>query len=111
MTQNLKELVGFGLTAGELVAHFAGGGSIWTAIGKLVDLGKLVGPAFKDANLALQEYANMTDIEAAELESYVVAEFDIADDALEATIESALKIAIQLHELAKLVIKPKPVPV
>lgn len=98
--------MGLGLSVGELVAHLGAGNSVWSAVGKVVDIGRMVGPAFKDANLALSEYANMTDEEAAGLEAYVVSEFDISDDTVEVAIESALKLVIQLHELAKLVVKP-----
>lgn len=105
MTQNLKELVGFALSTVELGSHFAEGGTIWTAVGKLIDVGKQAGPAFKDAALALQEYANMNDAEALELETWVEQEFDISNDSVELAIESALKLVIQLHDLAKLLIK------
>ena len=47
----------------------------------------------------------LADAEALELETWVEQEFDISNDSVELAIESALKLVIQLHDLAKLLIK------
>lgn len=103
MTKELKELVSFGLSVGELVADVADGVS-FSLVGKVVEVARKAGPGLEGAGQALAEYANMTDAEAADLEAYVVEEFDIDNDSVEVAIESALKLAIQLHELVKLLL-------
>lgn len=100
---NLKELVTFALKLGELISSVADGVS-FDDISKLINVARIAGPAFKDAKLALGEYAGMTDAQAVELEQYVVDNFDISDDKVELAIEAGLKVAIQLHELAKLLV-------
>lgn len=108
-TQNVKELVVFAAKTAELIEGLAEGVS-FDDVAKLIAVGRAAGPAFKDARLALTEYAAMTDAEAADLEAYVSAQLDLADDKVEAAIELALKVAIQLHELVALLVKPVPVP-
>lgn len=103
MTKELKELVGFGLSVGELIAGLADGFG-FDDVKKAIDAAKLAAPAFKDAHKALAEYVGMTDTEAAELEAYVFTEFDIADDKIEAAIEGALKLAIELRSLVALLV-------
>ena len=103
--KELKELVAFGLSAGEFVAGLADGFS-FDDIKKGIEVAKLAGPGLKDAKAALGEYQAMTDEQAKELEDFVVMDFDIADDGVEMAIESALKIVISLHDLANLLPKP-----
>lgn len=103
-TKELKELVGFVLTTSELVEDVADGVGFST-VGKLVETARSAGPGLKGAAEALQEYAAMTDAEAADLEAFVVSELDLADDKVELVIEQALKVAIELHALAGLIVK------
>lgn len=102
--QNLQELVLFGLKAGELIAGVADGVG-FDDVAKLLAVAKTAGPAFQDAGLALSEYANMSDAEAVGLETYVMANFDIKDDAVESAVVGALKVVMELHGLAKLFVK------
>lgn len=99
-TDRLKALVSFALSCGELVADLADGVS-FSLISKLVAVAREAGPALSGAATALVQYANMTDAEAADLEQFVVTEFDIDQNDIEAVVEGALKLAIQLHELVK----------
>lgn len=103
MTKELKELVGFALSCGELIAGLADGVG-FDDVGKVVTCAKEAGAAFDGAAAALTEYANMTDAEAKDLEDFVVKEFDITQDSVEAAIEGALKVAIELHGLVKLLL-------
>jgi hypothetical protein len=73
-----------------------------------VEVARGAGPALAGAAAALGQYINMDDMAAVELEKYIVTEFDLADDKVEAAIETALQVAIQLHDLVKLFVK-KPV--
>lgn len=100
--RDLKELVFFGLKAGELIAGIADGID-FSDVSKLIAAGKSAGPAFKDAKNALAEYSSMSDEEAKGLEDYVTANFDIADDKVEAGIKGALNVAIELHGLVGLI--------
>ena len=100
-TVNLKELVAFGLSLGELIGGLSDGVG-FDDVGKLVKAARLAGPALKDAKLALSEYAAMSDEQAVDLEKFVVDNFDIKDDVVEAAVEGALKVAIQLHDVVGL---------
>lgn len=103
---NLKELVFFVLKTCEVIGGIADGVDLGD-LAKLIAAGKAASPAFKDAALALAEYANMSDAQALELEQYCVDNFDLTQDNVEFAIESGLRVAIQLHDLAKLLL-PKP---
>lgn len=100
-TKELKELVAFGLAAGELVAGLVDGVG-FDDVAKVVKAGTLAGPGLAGAASALTEYANMTDAEAMELESFVIQNFSIPDHSVEVAIEVALGVVIKLHELVKL---------
>lgn len=102
----LKALVGFGLSCGELLAGL-GDGFSFDDVKKVIDCAKQASPALKGAKAALGQYLVMSDEQAKELEDFVIADFDIADDQVEFVIESALKVAIELHGLAS-IFAPKP---
>lgn len=110
MVNEVKELLAFGLSAGELVAGLADGVG-FDDVGKAIKAARLAKPAFKDAKLALEQYIAASPEEVVELEQFVVDNFDIADDKIEAVIETALKVVIQLHDLAGLIPMKKVVPV
>lgn len=97
-TENLKVLLDGGLTVGELLFQFTDGIG-FDDLGKLIEAGRKIGPAIKDAKAAFEEYKGMTDVEALEVETFVAQSFDIADDKIEQTIETVLKFAIELHGL------------
>lgn len=104
MVQNFREILAFGLASGELLAGLSDGIG-FDDVGKMIKAAKLALPALKDAKLALAEYANMSDSEAMGEEEFVMQNFDIVDNDVEATIKGALRIAIEVHELAQLFIK------
>lgn len=103
----LKKLVGAGLSAGEFIASLSSGFSFILLL-KLFGLVKDSIGAAKVAPVALAEYLAMSDEQALELESWVEKEFDISDDNVEKMIESALKVVIELHSIVAEFLKKKP---
>lgn len=101
---NLQELVAFGLSCGELIAGLSDGVG-FDDVSKVVKSARLAGPALKDAKLAFTEYANMTDEQAKDIEAYVQENFDISDEGVEMAVKTALTVAMELHDLAKLFVK------
>lgn len=62
---------------------------------------KSIPNALKDAKLALEEYRAMTDAQAAELEAFVVSEFNLVNDTVEMYIEEGFKFIISFHGFLK----------
>lgn len=96
-----KEAVAFGIALGEAVdVSLADDGKIglndamnfYNAILK-------AGDAFADIGLVPKELGDLDAAERQELQDYVEAEFDIANDKLEEAIECALKTVLQVYEL------------
>ena len=99
----LKNVLGLGLSVGQLVEALADGVGI-------SDIAKLVGVVRKapsaiaalKSGKVLSELKDLDDTEKAELKAYVAAEFDLADDKIEAAIEAGLNVAIDLSDLLKI---------
>jgi len=104
-TQNLKEIVDFGLSTGEVIAGLQDGVDL-KDLGPALSAAKKAPAALKDASLAWDEYCDMDDAEALELENFVVTEFDIPNDKVEEAIERGFKIACELRALIPLFKKP-----
>lgn len=103
--EKLKALVGLGLSVGELVAELSDGFDFG-------DLPEIVAAAREakalgGAAAALQEYLDLDDAEKMEMTEFVIAEFDLKNDNIEAIVEQAVAVAIQLSDLAALLLKPK----
>jgi hypothetical protein len=105
-TKETKELLGFGFALVGVGVALSDGFQIGD-LGKIVDAARQAPAGIAGAADALAEYAGMSDEEAVDLEAWVVANFDIPNDALEATIEGVLDVLIRIHGLAKLIVKPK----
>lgn len=66
------------------------------------DLGYLVAPltklpaAISDAKVAIDEFANLDQEEKGKLMAALAAEYDIADDVLEAKVEEGVALLVQL---------------
>jgi hypothetical protein len=103
--KELKELVGLGLSVGELAAALSDGIGVEDA-DEALEVAVRAVPGISGAAQALEEYKAMTDEQAVELEAFVVADFDIANDSVEAAVEGALGIVISLHKLFPLFKKP-----
>lgn len=103
--KELKELVGLGLSLGELAAALSDGIGIDDA-DEAIQVAMRAVPGIDGAAAALAEYKAMTDEQAKELEDYVMADFDIANDSVEAAVEGALTILIGLHKIFPLFKKP-----
>lgn len=96
--KNLQELVEFGIALGKLIDNAAHGVS-FSQIGMLLDVVKKAGPAFQDADQALAEYKAMTDQEAFALENYIISNFQIPDEQIEAVIVQVLIFLVELRKV------------
>ncbi len=103
--QNLKEILDFSLSTGEVVAGLQDGVDL-KDLAPALSAAKKAPAALKDAALAWDEYLDLDDAEALELENFVVTEFDIANDRVEEVIEKTFKFAIELHDLVSMFKKP-----
>jgi hypothetical protein len=93
--EELKQLVSFGLSSGELVVGLANGFS-FDDVQKALEVVKKA-PALKLAGVALTQYREMTDEQASALEAFVITDFDIPADSVETVIEAVLAFLIGLH--------------
>lgn len=107
--QNIIEIVEAGLSAGKLIVSLSDGVGL-SDLKPALELAKLVKPAVDDAELALEEYLDMDDEEALQVNA-VVAKFDIENDDVERAVKVAISVAIELRALAALFKKPEIVPV
>lgn len=108
---NLKAFLAFGLALGSSIEKsLADDGKITVG-----DAGNLLAPlmkapaAFAGASEAFKEVADLDDEERADLNAYVKANFDIADDRLEAVVEEAFQIALSASKIVSLLKKPEAV--
>jgi hypothetical protein len=100
----VKSVLKLGLSVGELVDSLSDGVGI-------SDLKPLIkaGVSVKDGIAAIKsgklvpELKDLDEAEKAELKQFAKDNFDISDDALEATIESGLNVAVDLCDLLKAV--------
>ncbi len=98
----VKNVVSLALSLGELIESLSDGVGI-SDIGSLLSCAKKVSPAitaFK-SGLVVPQLKDLNDDEKAELKSFIEAEFDLKDDALEMGVEKGLGIAVDLCELLK----------
>lgn len=108
--ENTKKVVHLGLKSGELVAGLIEGIGLEDGL-KAISVIKSLVDALHSFDEVIPELADLTEAEKSELKAYVVSDFDIENDKVEAAIEGALSLAVELSELAKLFIsKPVPVP-
>lgn len=103
---NLKSFLTMGFKLGGAFSALADGFQLLKDVGPLLEAAKAIPGGIASAPAALSEYLNMSDEQALPLEDWVVATFDIPNDAVEVAIEQALKVVIELHSLAKF-LKPK----
>lgn len=112
--KELKELVSFGLAFGMAIdKSLADDGKITFG-----DVGNLIAPimqapaAFGGAQIALVELKALDEDGKKELNEFVKAEFNIADDKVEAIIEEAINMAVsgaRIVALMKAAPAPEPV--
>lgn len=96
--KNLKEILAvlFGLQAAFEQAKADDGKIGLSDIGFFVPPLLLIPPAIEDAKVALDEWKNADDAARADIKTYVIEEFDLEDDKLEAKIEAGLKAFVEL---------------
>lgn len=102
--QNLLEVVDLGLSVGKLISSLANGVG-FDDLKPALDAAKKVKPAIEDAALLVQEYLDMDDAEAKQVDD-LAATFDIPDDKIEMAVKSAIHVAVELRALAQAFIKP-----
>jgi hypothetical protein len=104
-----KELVGFGLGLGNAVGTALADGKLELSEASLLLPVLLKTPeAFGGIAQIGQELGELDEQEKAELKSFVESEFNIPQDNIEAAIETALKLALDLYGVVKLFTAPKP---
>ena len=101
--EELKEVLGLGLALGELVEALSDGVGI-SDIGKLVGVVKKAPAAVTalKSGKVLPELKDLDVAEKAELKAYAMAEFDLANDKVEAAVEAGLSVVIDLTDLLKI---------
>jgi hypothetical protein len=95
--ENLKKVVKLGLDLGEFIEGVLK--PDMSDVGKAIEVIKEGVEAVASLPHAVPEYLDLDSSEKDELKAYVAAEFDIADDKLEGTIEMALKVVVDLSIL------------
>jgi hypothetical protein len=102
--EQTKEVLGLGLSVGQLIAGLSDGIGI-KDIGALVSVIKRVPSAISaiKSGQIIPELKDLEDSEKSELKSYVSANFDIDDDKIEAAVEAGLYVAIDLSDLIKVI--------
>lgn len=102
--EEVKAVVDCGLKIGELVDALSDGIGLGD-LGALLRAAKSVKPAFdaiKSGKL-IPEVKDLSDEEKADLKAFVADDFDIENDALEAVVEKALSVVIDLSALIQAV--------
>lgn len=101
--ENIKEVLLFicRLTGG-IVKSAEDGFSVWKDWPNFIDAAKALIPAIKDFKEIPGEYADLDEAERAELVKLIQDEFDIPDDKVEAFIEQAFRVALDLADLVEL---------
>lgn len=98
-----KQVLGFTLSLGEGVAALGDGeGTLLSDALSFLEAAKRAPAAFRDRSLVLPELQDLDDAEKAELKAFVVQDFDIKANEVEAVIEQTLVAAIEFAELLKL---------
>lgn len=98
--ENLKKVVKLGLNLGEFVEGVLKPDV--TDLAKAIELVKEGMEAVGSIGQVIPEFLDLDSAEKDELKAMVVAEFDLADDKVEAAIEMGLKVVIDLSVLAAL---------
>lgn len=97
--ENLKKLVHFGAKLANQVATSLSDGWQWTDALSFVDEMAAVPGAVKAIPEARKELADLTAEERQELHNYLADEFDLPNDKIEALVEHALNLALELVSL------------
>jgi hypothetical protein len=104
-TDSIKAFLSMGFSFGKVVEALADGFQL-SDLGPILGAAKSIPGGLAAAPMALAQYLQMTDEEAAPLEAWVIETFDLKDDSVEHAIETALTVVIELHSLLKF-FKPK----
>lgn len=102
--QDLKNVVGFGLSVGELAVKLLDGIQ-GDEVMALIEAAQRSGVAISSLSTVIPSLQDADESTRNALIDFVKSDFDIADDSLEKTVETALEVAIQLTVLLKLLKK------
>lgn len=105
---HLKAFLSMGFSLGKVVGALSDGFQLGD-LGAIVGAAKAIPGGLSAAPSALSEYLNMSDEDAVPLEDWVVATFSVPNPTVEVAIETALKLVIECHALARLLVPAKPV--
>jgi hypothetical protein len=100
---SLKAFLTMGFSLVKVVETLADGFQL-SDLGPIVSAAKSIPGGLASAPKALGEYLNMNDADALPLEDWVVSNFDVKNETVEVAIETALKLVIELHALARLLV-------
>lgn len=105
--ENLKKVAKFGIDLGEKTASVFEDGKVSTmeAFGFLPVLMDIPGIIEKKDDI-IAEFKDLSTEERTELNAFIQAEFDIADDALETKIEKGLTAVVAILDLMSAFQKP-----
>lgn len=98
---NLKKIVKFACGFTKQAATALADGFQWTDVFGFVDEMAEVPGVVKSLPAVKQELADLTPAERAELHAYLVEEFDIPNDQVEAFIEDAVEFALSAISLVE----------
>jgi hypothetical protein len=102
-TENLKKVLLFAIKLSEKVDEITQDGFQWQdAVSLFPNLVDAIG-VVKLAKDAYVEFLDLDEDEKNDVLAYVKAEFDIADDKLEAVVESALLVVVNVADLISVV--------
>jgi hypothetical protein len=94
----LKELLGLILSVGEAIES-VGGSKGLSAVLKFLPVIPRLGPGLGNINLVIPEIKDLSEEERSELKAFVSSDFDLKDESIEASIEQALYVLIDLSQL------------
>lgn len=100
--EQIKSVVSLGLHLGELIDSLSDGIGLGD-LGPALRVAKSVKPAIDaiGGGKIVSELKDLSDEEKAELKAFVESEFDIHDDNLEALIEKAIGVVLDLSDIVK----------
>lgn len=98
---SLKTFLNMGFTLGKVIVALEDGFQL-SDLGPVLAAAKAIPGGLAAAKDALNNYLTMDDSEALPLEEWVTTQFKVPDAGVEAAVQTALKVVIELHGLAHL---------
>lgn len=101
-TEEVKQVLALGVRAAELIDALSDGVGL-SDLGALLRAAKAVKPAVEaiKSGRLVPAIKDLDEVEKADLKAWAVAELNLKDDELEAKIEKAIAVAVDLTDLVK----------